>query len=59
DDSAKRIIGATLKQGIVIVIVTALFLFFKCRRQLRVSKANKRRAEVRRKIRALEYVSVP
>ncbi|KAJ3022088.1 hypothetical protein HKX48_007021 [Thoreauomyces humboldtii] len=58
-DLLPSLIGATLKQGIVIVIVFALFVFFKCRRQLRVSRLNKRKAEVRRKIRQRDYVTVP
>ncbi|KAI9106119.1 hypothetical protein DFS34DRAFT_656967 [Phlyctochytrium arcticum] len=59
DTTPREIIGATLKQGIVIILIFGLFLFFKCRRQLRVSRLNRRKAEVRRKIRQQEYTTVP
>ncbi|KAJ3169098.1 Maintenance of telomere capping protein 6 [Geranomyces variabilis] len=51
DNSYRAFIGATLKQGIVIVIVFALFVIFKIRRQLRVSRQSRRKADVRRKLR--------
>ncbi|TPX65635.1 hypothetical protein SpCBS45565_g04990 [Spizellomyces sp. 'palustris'] len=59
DANPQAIIGATLKQGIVIILIFSIFLFFKCRRQLRVSRLNKRKTEVRRKIRQNDYVTVP
>ncbi|KAJ3181842.1 hypothetical protein HDU85_003357 [Gaertneriomyces sp. JEL0708] len=59
DINYRAILGATLKQGLVIVVIFAVFGFFKCRRQLRVSRQNRRKAEVRRKIRQRDYVTVP
>ncbi|KAI8818481.1 uncharacterized protein EV422DRAFT_508019 [Fimicolochytrium jonesii] len=59
DDSYQAYVGATLKQGIVIVVLGAVFVFFRCRRQVRVARGARRKAEVARMVRGVEVVTVP
>ncbi|KAL2913667.1 hypothetical protein HK105_206827 [Polyrhizophydium stewartii] len=53
-----RLLGANLKVGIFIVLIFVLFLAYQTRNQWRASRENRRRAEVRRKIKQMEYKSI-
>ncbi|EGF80417.1 expressed protein [Batrachochytrium dendrobatidis JAM81] len=53
-----RLLGANLKQGILILFIFALFLAYQARNQLRLSRESKRKVEVRKKIKQMEYKSI-
>ncbi|KAI8922774.1 hypothetical protein BC831DRAFT_404556 [Entophlyctis helioformis] len=53
-----RLLGANLKQGIFILLVSVVFLIYQARSQWKASRENRRRAEVRKKIKQMEYRSV-
>ncbi|KAH9272123.1 hypothetical protein BASA83_005714 [Batrachochytrium salamandrivorans] len=54
----EKVLGANLKQGILILVICLLFLAYQVRSQLRLSRENRRRLEVRRKIKQMEYKSI-
>lgn len=45
--------------GVIILVLAGTFLYLKCRRNVRLSKANKRHTMVREKITETEVETVP
>ncbi|KAF9188218.1 hypothetical protein BGZ51_000745 [Haplosporangium sp. Z 767] len=55
----QEIIKVSSIGGMIILILAGIFLYLKCRRNVRLRKANKRRANVRTKIMRTEVETVP
>ncbi|KAG5459557.1 MAG: hypothetical protein BJ554DRAFT_29, partial [Olpidium bornovanus] len=59
EDVQTGLINFSAAAGVIILSVVALSLYFKCRRMFRVRKASRRKQEVKLKMRATEYITVP
>ncbi|KAF9113105.1 hypothetical protein BGX27_002215 [Mortierella sp. AM989] len=55
----QEIIRVSTIGGVIILVVLVIFLYLKCRRNVRIRKSNKRRAAVRNKIMRTEVETVP
>ncbi|KAF9318921.1 hypothetical protein BG003_010337 [Podila horticola] len=55
----QEIIKVSSIGGVIILVLVGTFLYLKCRRNVRLRKANKRRADVRTKIMRTEVETVP
>ncbi|KAG0018040.1 hypothetical protein BGZ82_000554 [Podila clonocystis] len=55
----QEIIKVSSIGGVIILVLVGMFLYLKCRRNVRLRKANKRRADVRTKIMRTEVETVP
>ncbi|KAG0044783.1 hypothetical protein BGZ83_009932 [Gryganskiella cystojenkinii] len=55
----QEIIKVSSIGGVIILVLAGMFLYLKCRRNVRLRKANKRRADVRMKIMRTEVETVP
>ncbi|KAF9904877.1 hypothetical protein EC991_002240 [Linnemannia zychae] len=55
----QEIIKVSTIGGVIILILVGIFLYMKCRRNVRLRKASKRRADVRTKILLTEVETVP
>ncbi|KAL7750908.1 Maintenance of telomere capping protein 6 [Sorochytrium milnesiophthora] len=57
--AVRNIVTVSAVGGILMLIVVAVFSWFKCRRYLRQSKYHRRRNDVQKRLRLLEHVGVP
>ncbi|KAG0305947.1 hypothetical protein BGZ98_003242 [Dissophora globulifera] len=55
----QEIIKVSTIGGVIILVLVCMFLYLKCRRNVRLRKADKRRAKVRNKIMRTEVETVP
>ncbi|KAF9439126.1 hypothetical protein BGZ76_011364 [Entomortierella beljakovae] len=55
----QNIVRVSTIGGVIILVLLAIFLYLKCRRNVRIRKSNKRRAAVRNKIMLYEVETVP
>ncbi|KAG0350499.1 hypothetical protein BG005_009943 [Podila minutissima] len=55
----QEIIKVSSIGGVIILVLVGMFLYLKCRRNVRLRKANKRRSDVRTKIMRTEVETVP
>ncbi|KAF9103497.1 hypothetical protein BGX29_003315 [Mortierella sp. GBA35] len=55
----QEIIKVSIIGGVIILVLVGVFLYIKCRRNVRLRKASKRRADVRTKILLTEVETVP
>ncbi|KAG0092564.1 hypothetical protein BGZ93_005016 [Podila epicladia] len=55
----QEIIKVSSIGGVIILVLVGMFLYLKCRRNVRLRKANKRRTDVRTKIMRTEVETVP
>ncbi|KAI1318202.1 hypothetical protein EDD11_007085 [Mortierella claussenii] len=55
----QEIIKVSSISGVIVLLLVGTFLYLKCRRNVRLRKANKRRANVRNKIMRTEVETVP
>ncbi|KAI9137512.1 hypothetical protein BKA69DRAFT_1090036 [Paraphysoderma sedebokerense] len=59
DATIQQIINVTIIGGILVLIIVAVFLYFRCRRYLRVSKGQRRRNDVRERLKYVEVAGFP
>ncbi|OZJ02193.1 hypothetical protein BZG36_04759 [Bifiguratus adelaidae] len=58
-NSNSRLITVSVVAGIIVLLIFAVFLYFKCHRLIRQRRASRRRQMVRKKLRAMDYVTIP
>ncbi|KAI9014191.1 hypothetical protein DFJ74DRAFT_681802 [Hyaloraphidium curvatum] len=54
-----QIIQTSFQEGIIVLVLFIIFVWFQCRNQVRNVQKRKRRAEVKRQLAALEIATVP
>ncbi|KXS12176.1 hypothetical protein M427DRAFT_72163 [Gonapodya prolifera JEL478] len=55
----REIIQTSFQEGVAVFVLAVLFLWFKLRRQLRLVRLRRRRMDARKKLRGMEFQSVP